>query len=563
MKRVFTITVLIFAVIAIGLFVFVLTFNANKYKPLLIEKIEKAIKKDVKIANISLALFPPVTIRMNGVSVKDSDRVWDEAGIKAGSLTAVIKPLPLIRKDVQIESLTTRGLTVNLANLGIAPSLDFDVDVIEADFKNISLYGPIYVNARLSLFGKGMKDVNLKAHLYPGLETKSPYIKNLELKIDLNRLDLTAVLNALGEKGLSERFTGKEVSGNLLISSERVFLDPKRFYDSDLYVDLSKGATDIVPGKNGINNVILRARMVKRDIIIERFKGRISGGEFSIKGKLKDIAFGQRMDIEATLKDIQLAGLLPAALPDKPYLEGIADMDMVSSARGLTPEKIMDTLTAKGGIGLDKVVLNNMNILALALGKLNILPGLVERLKAKLPNRYKDLLKQDYTTFRPLKTRFVFEDKGLFFPKFLIVSDAFYLSGKGSLDMDGNIEIYSSLFIPKDLSLSFIDVVPELRYLENREGMITMPLKIYGRFPDISVTPDIDYVIRKLAVSKGQELIQRIFQKEGPKKAGGEITDKASESGGRTQQQQGQPEKIKPEEAIIKTIFDIISSPKK
>ncbi len=79
-----------------------------------------------------------------------------------------------------------------------------------------------------------------------------------------------------------------------------------------------------------------------------------------------------------------------------------------------------------------------------------------------------------------------------------------------------------------------------------------MPVHIGGSLSDVSIKPDIDYVIKKLAVSTGQELLKTIFRKEEPQQE----TETGSEEGEQRQQE------VDPAQAIIKTIFDIISAPK-
>ena len=140
----------------------------------------------------------------------------------------------------------------------------------------------------------------------------------------------------------------------------------------------------------------------------------------------------------------------------------------------------------------------------------------------------------------------------MFFQKTVVASDAFYLVGSGYLGTNRDIDIRANLFIPPDFSDAFIGVVRQLEYLQDSQGMITMPISIDGRIPDISIRPDLDYVIQKLVVSKGQELLESIFKKEGPKEP--------EEEG--VEGQKKKREDIDPKEVIIKTIFDIITSPR-
>ena len=179
----------------------------------------------------------------------------------------------------------------------------------------------------------------------------------------------------------------------------------------------------------------------------------------------------------------------------------------------LSQKDMLKTLNAKGNMKADSAVLENMNVLKAALDKLNMLPNLVQKLKDKLPEKYSKLLDQNYTAFKPMDADFEIRDARIYFDKLLVESDAFYLASKGSVGIvDQSFAISLNFFIPKDLSDAFVNAVPELGYLTDGEGLITMPLEIKGKVPDVSIMLNLDYVLQKLISSKGQELLNKLFK---------------------------------------------------
>lgn len=437
MKKIFIALLLLFLIVIAALLVFLFTFDANQYKDLLIERIEDSIGKDVKMGNISLNFLPGLALRIDELSIKDNDKTWGDAVLDAESISAGVKLLPLIKKDIQLQHLNIKELNVNITK----------------DFT--SLAQPVF------------RDIELKGTMREG------------------------------------------------------------------------------------------------DIAIRRLTGLAAGGHFSVKGSVKDIFRDQYSEFDIRLKEINVDELVPAVPPDRPQFEGKLSMDMHCSARGLDAQEILDTLSAKGTAVLDKAVLKNINVLNVALGKLNsILPGLVQKLKSSIPERYSGLLKQNYTAFKPIETGFDIKDGRLFFQKTTIESDAFYMIGSGSVSIKGDLEISADFFIPADLSAAFIDGVHELKYLQNNRGMITMPVTIIGRIPDISVKPDMDYVMQRLAVATGEELLRSIFRKGEPRSAESDNSGETGPEGETQSQQQQEKRKPEPEEVLIKTIFDIISGPK-
>lgn len=557
MKKLFVILVFLLIVLFTGLFVYFLTLDVNRYKPMLIEKIEESIQKNVRLGNISLNIFPPITISANSISVKDLEKSWDDALLEAGSLNARVKILPLIRKNIEIEYLLIRDMDVLLKD-------DIKVSIPEAILKNISLYGPIDIYAKLSFFGRGAENAKIKVLLYPEVGTQRPFIKNLELKIDISKIDLVGALEAMGQSDIAREFIGKRTDGELTITSEKIYLDLDKIYNSTLYLDLTRGMIEIPFIEEGFKEINLKAQMKTKDMIIERLTGKIAGGSLSADGWVKGIFSRKAWGFDLALKDIEISRLLQDLGPGKPGLEGRFDIEMDVSGIGLSQGDLISSLAGKGKVNVYEAVLKNINLLEIALDKLDMLPGIVPKLKRRLPTYYKDLLKQDYTDFRPINAKFELREGRLFFRDMLIESDAFYLKGDASLGLDRILRMPSILFMPKDLSRAFIDVADEFGYLQNNQGMITMPLMIYGKLPEVSVMPDLDYVIRRLAVSKGQELLDSIFgrkeRKEVEVKQGEDVgSGEETESETSDMEKQGQERQPKPEEVLIRTIFDIIS----
>jgi hypothetical protein len=215
-------------------------------------------------------------------------------------------------------------------------------------------------------------------------------------------------------------------------------------------------------------------------------------------------------------KDIRIRKLsvpeLKVSPGNKPSFRCGLDLNVNILINSASQSDMLKTLTAKGNIKLQNAALENMNVLKTALDKLNMLPGLVQNLKDNLPEQYKGLLSQDYTAFKPISAGFQIKDARIYFDELTVESQAFYLTGKGSVGMiEQDLDMSADLFIQKDLSSAFVNTVPEFKYLLNDKGVITMPLEINGRAPNILVMPDLEYIMQKLFVSKGRELLNRFL----------------------------------------------------
>ncbi|MFH1783099.1 MAG: AsmA family protein [Candidatus Omnitrophota bacterium] len=597
MKKFFIILSVVFLIGTGSILIFLLTLDVNQYKGMISDSIAESIKMDVKLGDLSLSVLPEIAFRINGISIKDKKKGWEDPILKVASIEASLKLLPLIRKDIQIQKLRIRGLELSVnkeekliegmslgkdsADVGLATAgaikflakritisdsivnyidgaLELELSIIEANIKNISLYGASDIDARLSVFGRGRENIKLSTTLYPEIETKKPYLKNLDIRIDVSNINITDLLDAVGSKEVKSQLANKKLDGELAIFSNKMYLDPTDIMNSDLEIELLNGTADILPVSGSIDGIELKAGLSKGSFIIDRLKGDIADGSFLVKGNVKNILSKQDSKFDITLEDISIKKLLPKETSRKPSFEGTLNTKITSNFSGLKKESIFETLSVEGDINLDDPVLKNMNVLRVVLDQLDMIPGLARKLENKLPDYYRKVLEEDHTYFEPIESNFRIRGSKVLFDELQIISDAFFMTGKNiSLDMDSydlSSSSYYNFFIPKDLSEVFISAVNELKYLANNEGIITMPLSIYGRLPNITISPDLDYVISRLAVSKGQELLEDLFGR------GSKEEEASSTESGESKDTQ-QEKEVKPGEILIKTIFDIISSP--
>ncbi len=103
------------ALLVIVLIVFVATFDANNYKPQIIEQVEKATGRDFSIdGDINLSVFPWIGLKVENAAL------GNEKGFSAKQFAAIkqldvkINVLPLLKKEVEINTIRLHGLDVSL-----------------------------------------------------------------------------------------------------------------------------------------------------------------------------------------------------------------------------------------------------------------------------------------------------------------------------------------------------------------------------------------------------------------------------------------------------------------
>jgi len=557
---VLTVGVIIF-VFALAAIIFISTFDINRYKPILVEKFSQFTHKDVELERISLDFSHGPGCKIYGLVLKEKDVDWDDGWLKVEEVVINPKILPLLKKDIQINYIEIKGLELKLSDgllQSIMPTpegklatykkdglssagfafgaLKFLANVVlvkdsiitytserinsplklhisELLLNNLSMDGPLRVSGVFST-RDGYGDIILKCIVFPQLKEGKPYIKNLELKVNLKGLDIPQILNLLGYGQFAEQLEDKKFSGNIVLNAERIFLDPKSISDSEISFRISDFFTDMVMIEGGLRILSMEGGFSKERFVIRNCSGKIGRGTFLLKGVIDGVFSSRHLDLELFLNNLELKDFFVKGTPSVPYLQGLVDLKINISGNGFEWNNFTQGLSGTGSFGLNEGRLVGMNILRFTFDKMDMIPGLVEKLKGALPERYEDILKQPDTNFKPIKISFRIKDGWLIFQEGVIESDGFFVNVKGGIGLSGDVSMEPQLFIEKDLSMAFIKIVKELRFLRDEKGMINMPLKISGRIPQISIGIDRDYVISKLLISKGTELLGRIFEKK-------------------------------------------------
>ena len=101
-------------VLIAAVLIFVATFDVNKYRGTIQSELQKRLGRPVKLGDMHLGIFPP-RFRVQDLAIADDPRFSPDAPfVKAQELDVSVKLLPLIHKQLEINSLSLQRPTVNL-----------------------------------------------------------------------------------------------------------------------------------------------------------------------------------------------------------------------------------------------------------------------------------------------------------------------------------------------------------------------------------------------------------------------------------------------------------------
>ena len=134
-KRIFRTLFFLIAIILLALLAFVATFDANNYKPQIIEQAEKATGRDFRIdGDISLSIFPFIGIKIEQVALGNAQGFKADTFASIEQLDVSVNVLPLLKKQLEINTIRLHGLraslevaknkTNNWSDIGAKPEAD-------------------------------------------------------------------------------------------------------------------------------------------------------------------------------------------------------------------------------------------------------------------------------------------------------------------------------------------------------------------------------------------------------------------------------------------------------
>ncbi len=114
MRRVFIAIGIVIVLVVAGLLVFAATFDVNKYRGTIQAELEKRLGRNVALGDMHLSVFPP-RFRVQNLSVADDPAFSSDAPfVKAQELDVSVRLLPLLHKQVEVDSLDLQRPGVNL-----------------------------------------------------------------------------------------------------------------------------------------------------------------------------------------------------------------------------------------------------------------------------------------------------------------------------------------------------------------------------------------------------------------------------------------------------------------
>ncbi|OQA56000.1 MAG: putative assembly protein [Candidatus Omnitrophica bacterium ADurb.Bin277] len=583
MKKILLVFFGVLFLAVIGAAIFLLTLDVDKLRPQIVRQIENSIQKPVKLDRIGLGWQAGLALELKGFAILKNERGTEKL-VEAESAKAVLKLAPLLMRQVQVTTVylndpvlrllrkpdgtfegwepaspktadDTGAQKVTTAETAeVAPPIAFLIDEIkvrngEVFYKDVSgeepleiriqkinldiddaaLDQPIDFSAQAAVFSPA-RNLDIKGKLRISSKDFIAFIDTIRAELQLAPMDIKEIIKA--SPGMASSGIKFPVEGVLSADADSLKLDEEGFQKAAVKIRMERGKIRFDALESPVENIFAEVFVTAALIKIQNITASVAGGTAEFHGAVN--MTNSRMpattfDLEAG--KIRLENLLPETRGG-PEAHGVISLVSRGNLTGRTADEINRSLTADGSVTLEQGVITDLNILREVFHKISVIPGLVDRLMARLPKDYKSRLDEKDTRLKPIQIPFTIRNGTVNLPRLNVATDSFWLEGSGAYSLDQEVlSGAAQISLDRDLSEAMIRSVEELRYFTNEKREIQIPLSFQGKVPAVVVMPDIQSMASRIAAQKARDVIGGYLGKAlGSKEPSGEAGLSAASS---------------------------------
>lgn len=554
----------------VALAVFLARFDADRFRPAVLQKMEEQLGRPVRMGRISLGWRRGIALELPGLAIYPGHEPEGEPALRVERVFAVLKIFPLLRGDLQLDTLSLIGPSIHLVRTpagsidvegltplpakaappaaaqarpapsapakapsfwirtfelkegrirftdqSVQPPLELELRDVELSVANISSTRPADFEGRLTLFS-GQPNVRAQGRITPPAHGRPALLERFRLETDLARLRVEEIQRIFPV--FKEGEPGEGIEGRMVAVVDRVALDADGIGSAEAQIRVSGGRMQLARMAAPLKELEFEAVARGGEFALNTLSGKVGEGSFSARGNVKGLPSQPAGVLQGKAENLAVEELLAPVGPNEPALRGRFSCSFGVDFQGKGWPEISRSVAGDGRIRLDNGVLSNMNLLREVFDRLTLIPGLTATLLARLPDSYRQKLNARDTRFEPVELSVAAKGGILSFQDVRLATDSFTLTGSGRLDLAGALHFPAVIQVEPDLSEAFFRSVEELRFLSDAQGRMEIPVLVQGQLPRVSAAPDLSYVAARLAASKGQELLGELLEKVFEKK---------------------------------------------
>lgn len=553
MKKILIVIAILIALVALAAGILIATFDVNRFRPILVQKVREATGYDLKIGGMGLAFPGRLSLTVNDVSlsagaaepfvrVRSIAAAVDLASVlaRAPRVTSIRidQPVLLIERGsdgrFNFETATTAPASGSGAQDSRAGAVALVVDSVVIEngrieyldgaqkpvrklelsdldlrINQIAAGKPLGFDGSAALLGRS-QNVRVSGQVSPASGTAPLQISGVKLETDLEKIDYDKAIAAVPEL---RDFVRAGWKGRISAELSNFTPAPDAIKNLESKIQLDGGRLELSLAPLPVENAQARISASQGRVRVDELAASFAGGRIG-GGALADLT-GSVPAVQFTLNalDLSVAQLASAGV-SREVLTGRLSGIFEGKSSGADAAAFTANLVGGGQISLRDAVVINFNLVREIVQKMSILPGASESIEKRLPPAYRQRLEQADTRLGPVDVPFTVSQGRVDIPQLALGAQDFTLRGSAVLYPGNILQAKASVEVAADLSKSIVGAVDAAKYFLNARGAMELPASIEGPLGQLKVVPDLSQATQRFVTDQGQKLLSDLLSKK-------------------------------------------------
>ncbi len=466
-------------------------------------KEQSAAIKDGR-AHIDLDALSPDLIKASGLVPAETVFPQELAGkieITGGQCVISPKGVDSLKFDLQWKNGKIR---VDEA----APGISFAAQNIDFDIRDFSLEDPFriagnlgYENAEDTIFIDGNMAYD------PG--GGNVRLHDTAVKVDLAGIPLAQVKTKL--QPLKDVSLPESLKGRLEMNIQELAAGPKGIIalsGSGSLKDWEVKMKELAVPAAGAQ---INFTMTEKKFSADEFPAALGAGRITAGGSAVDYMTDLSFNFSGQVKGLDLAEILDQK-DAKVKVEGLVSAGIKAAGRA----RDINSIAGEGDLEITEAKLKDFNLLKTVLDNISFLPGVVSRIKSKIPEEYRAELESSDTKIRKISGPYAISQGNISMDSVSLEADAFSFAGKGKAGFDQSYALDGAFKVSIGLSEAIGGEVNEFEYLYDENSRISLPVHMAGKgsaAPSIAVTQTAVDIGKNALRNQGKVQLEKVLNK--------------------------------------------------
>ncbi len=525
----------------LGVFIFIKTFDVNKYLPQITQQIGNTINRKVSIGHAELGfdLIKGLSLQLKDMTISDdpqfssrnflelqtayvgldvmamvqkrqidvtrvvltspkisvvrlqngtlnvqtmtppASQPSDPGAANTSAASRPASPSAMALPAIFIKSIAVEGAQVSFEDQNAQMPLHLTISDGVITIDNFSLHEPFDFRVSVNAWGQKQNNITISGHCSLDLAKTSAHISAFQIKTDLSQWDWNKV------KAITPALSSLPIAQDL---------------KGDITIDIPQ----------------LNASAKGLDELSLQITSHVAEGTLDAKADIHGLSVLPSYTFELQTKSVKLEELIDQSkVPVE--LKGQADIQFSGSGESFDPQVMLQNIKGEGQMSLKNGEVDKLNILKTILDKLNFIPGLggllQNAVETSLPSNIKSELDTDTTVLDKAQGKIKVENKTISIQDADVESKLFSITAQGTVDFDLNTDVDVKTYLAQDLSAALTKAAKPLQGLLDEQSRIYIPGKVSGKVPSVNYKPQMDYITKKTAIAEGSQQLQKLLSK--------------------------------------------------